>query len=246
MKTYILAALIVVTLFSCDTKEKERLQVKVDSLSQELTASKKVEAQMNEVGILIDSIDASRKAMEVQMIEGKTTYADYISRLKTINNYVKQTEAKLAQLETASNTSRKASAATIRRLKNDLEKSTKEIVALQLQLATVRNENNSLWQKVNSKDSILSINDQVIKLQKSDIASMEKAIEDTNVENKNTVANLYYAQAEALEEAANRTHFAPRKKKETINEALELYRLSLTLGKDEAKSKIAELEKKVS
>lgn len=235
-----------VTLFSCDTKEKERLQVKVDSLNVELKASQKVEQDMNEVGVLIDSIDASRKAMEVQLVEGKTSYANYLTRLKSINEYVKQTENKLAELEKSSNSSRRASAATIRRLKNDLEKSTKEIVELQLQMATVSDENKKLWQKVNSKDSILSINDQMIKMQKSDIASMEKAIEDTNAENKTKVANLYFAQAQALEEAANRTHFAPRKKKATFNEALELYRLSLTLGKDEAQLKINDLEGKVS
>jgi chromosome segregation ATPase len=141
MKTYILGIIVSLALFSCGTQERERLQTKVDSLNQELAASKQVEREMNEVGALIDSIDANRKALEVKMIEGKSTYGDYVGRLQAINTYVKQTEAKIAELEKSSSSSKRASAGTIRRLKADLEKSTKEIVDLQLQLATARDEN---------------------------------------------------------------------------------------------------------
>ena len=245
MKRYILGMVIMVTLFSCDTKEKQALQKKVDSLNLQLNASKQVEESMNEVGVLLDSIDASRKSLQVRLIEG-SSYADYVTRLRNINTYIQQTEAKLTALEKSNTKSSKASARAIRRFKADLEKQSKEIVDLQLQLALMRNENMMLWTKVNQKDSLLSINDQVIKMNESDIASLEKLVNDTQAENKVTVANLYFAQAEALETAANRTHFAPRKKKETRREALELYKLSLSLGKAEAQTKITELEKKLS
>jgi hypothetical protein len=247
MKKYILGLAIVVSLFSCDTKEKERiaLQRKVDSLSVQLVASKEVENNMNEVGVLIDSIDASRNSLKVKMIEGGT-YSDYVNRLKDINTYVHQTEAKLDALEKASKNSSKTSQASVRRLRADLEKSSQEILDLQLQIAKVRDENLALWTKVNQKDSVLSTRDQMIKLNESDIASLEKLVNDTQIENKLTVANLYYDQAQALETAANRTHFAPRKKKDTRHEALELYKLSLSLGKTEAQAKIDNLEKKLS
>jgi hypothetical protein len=48
-----------------------------------------------------------------------------------------------------------------------------------------------------------------------------------------------------VEEAANRTKLAPRKKKETLKEAIELYKKALSLGKQEAQARIAELEKKI-
>lgn len=244
MKKYILGVAIMVFLFSCDTKEKAALQSKVDSLTVQLTASKEVEASMNEVGILIDSIDASRKALQLRMIEG-SSYADYVGRLKAINTYVQETEAKLAALEKSSKNNSKASAASIRRLKADLAKRSEEVVELQLQLARARDENLVLWAKVNHKDSLLSMNDQVIKMNESDIASLEKLINDTQAENKIQVADLYYTQAKALELAADRTQFAPRKRREARREALELYNLSLSLGKMEAQAKITELEKKL-
>jgi hypothetical protein len=245
MKNYILVLLVVTFFASCDSKEKATLQHKVDSLNVQLTASKEAEKNMNEVGMLIDSIDASRKLLAVKMVEG-TYYSDYVTRLREINTYVKQTEVKLDALEKASKGNSKASNASIRRLKADLEKRTQEIIDLQFQIANLRDANVTLWAKVNEKDSILSIKDQLIKLNESDIASLEKLVNDTQSENKVTVANLYYAQGAALEKAANRTHFAPRKKKETRREALELYRLSLSLGNDEAQLRINELEKQLS
>lgn len=245
MKKYILGFAILVALFSCDTKKNEALQQKVDSLSVQLAASREVEKNMNEVGILIDSIDASRNALQINMVEGNN-YANYIARLNDINAYVRKTEAKLNELEKSGKNNSKASASSIRRLKADLEKRSSEIIELQLQVAKLRDENLAVWVKVNEKDSILAMKDQVIKLNESDIASLEKLINDTQAENKTTVANLYFAQAAALETAANRTQFAPRKKKEARLEALELYKLSLSLGNNEAQVRITDLEKKLS
>jgi hypothetical protein len=245
MKKYIFGIAVIVALSSCDSKEKAALQHKVDSLSVQLNISKDAEKELNEVGILIDSIDASRKTLQLKMVEG-ASYGDHVARLKSINLYVQQTEAKLAQLEKSSKNSSKASNSSIRRLKADLAKRSEEILELQLKLAKEHDQNIILWTKLNSKDSLLSIKDEIIKLNERDIVSLEKLFNDTQVDNRMAVANLYFAQAQALETAANRTHFAPRKKKDTRREALELYRLSLSLGKMEAQGKIDELEKKLS
>jgi len=81
-------------------------------------------------------------------------------------------------------------------------------------------------------------------MREQDIASLESLVKDINEQTRVKTANLYYAQAQALETAAQRTSFlAPKKKKETKREALELYKLSLSLGKTEAEARIAELEK---
>lgn len=245
MKNYIAVLAIIVALSGCESKEEIALQHKVDSLSVQLNASREVERSMNEVGILIDSIDASRKTLQIRMIEGRN-YADYIARLNEINSYVKQTEAKLASLEKSSAKASKASASSIRRLKADLEKRSLEITELQLQVAKLRDENLAAWTKVNEKDSILSIRDQIIQLQDNDIVALEKQIDETFEQNKVIVGDLYYNQAAALEKAADRTQFAPRKKKEARQEALELYKLSMSMGNQKAQARITELEKKLS
>jgi hypothetical protein len=244
MKNFIIGITIVFALASCVSKEKAVLQQRIDSLSIELNNSKDAEKNLNEVGMLIDSIDASRKTLQLKMVEG-TSYSDYISRLKNINAYVQQTEAKLSQLEKSNKNATKSSASSIRRLKADLANRTNEILDLELKLANQHNQNLVMWAKLNSTDSLLSLRDETIKLNERDIVSLEKLLNETQSENKIAIANLYFAQAEALEKAANRTHFAPRKKKETRREALELYRLSLSMGNMKAQNKIDELEKKL-
>jgi hypothetical protein len=241
MKKYIFGLAIVWALTSCDSKEKAVLKNQIDSLNVQLNIRKDAEKNLDDVGVLIDSIDESRKSLQVSMVEG-TTYADYVGRLKNINLYIQKTSVRLAELEKSS----KVSNSSIRRLKADLAKRSEEILELQLKLAREHDQNIALWAKLNSKDSLLSIKDEVIKVSEMEIAALEKLFNDTQEDTRIVVANLYYAQAQALETAANRTHFAPRKKKETRREALELYKLSLSLGKMEAQTKIDELEKKLS
>ena len=245
LKTCFLSFAVVVILAGCDTKEKSRLQGKVDSLTFELKTSLQVEQSMTEVGMQLDSIDASRKILRTKMVEG-TSYADYVSRLKDINNHIKYTQAKLDEAEKSLLNSKRGSSAAIKRLKSDLAAQAEEIIVLQLEIVKMREENNRLWISNNRKDSLLSSQDEIIKVKAADVASLQGLVTDINEQNRIKVANLYYAQAQALETAANRTKFAPRKKKETRKEALELYKLSLSMGNMEAISRITELEKELS
>src|SRR6267143_1454796 len=75
---------------------------------------KKTELAMNEVGVMLDSIDANRHVLRTKIVEG-ISYADYISRLKEINTHIKDSQAKLIAMETSLKNSKGASSATIRR-----------------------------------------------------------------------------------------------------------------------------------
>ena len=48
-----------------------------------------------------------------------------------------------------------------------------------------------------------------------------------------------------LKKLLHRTKLAPRKKKETLREAIELYKKALSLGKTEAQERITALESKI-
>jgi hypothetical protein len=77
------------------------------------------------------------------------------------------------------------------------------------------------------------------------LALIEAKIQELMIQSKMSEADAYYARAQAVEEAANRTKLAPRKKKETLKEAVELYKKALSMGKTEAQAKIDELEPKI-
>lgn len=238
-----LAALV----FGCDTKEKDQLRTQVDSLKVELETSQKMANTLTEVGVLMDSIDASRQLLRVNMVEG-TTYDDYTSRMKDINGYVRDTQKKIDDLEktvTASNSKNSANAKLLKKLKADLENKTQEIVQLQEQVEKYRSENQNLISTVSMQEAELSDKASQIEAKTQELALIEARVQELMIQSKMTEADAYFARAQAVEEAANRTKLAPRKKKETLKEAVELYKKALSMGKNEAQEKITELEKKI-
>jgi chromosome segregation ATPase len=216
--------------------ESEKLQSQVDSLKTELQASQEFAQTLQEVGVLMDSIDANRQLLRVNMVEG-TTYDDYTSRMKDINNYVKDTQRKIEDLEKTLKKSKgtaNAYAATIKKLKADLEAKNLEIVALQEQVDKYRNENENLVQTVTLQSKEIEDQEADIESKRQELALIEARIQELMVQSKMSDADSYYARGQAVEEAANRTKLAPRKKKETYKEAIELYKKALSLGKAEA------------
>jgi chromosome segregation ATPase len=247
MKHSLLIILSAALLAACGGKESAQLQSQVDSLRSELETSQRLTQTLQEVGVLMDSIDANRQLLRVNMVEG-TTYDNYTSRMKDLNNYVKDTEDKIADLEKAlkkSKSTAKAFSSTIKKLKEDLESKTLAIAALQEQVEKYRNENQNLIQTVGLQEAEISDQEEEIEAKRAELALLEARIQEIMLQSKMSEADAYFARAKAVEEAANRTKLAPKKKKETYKEALDLYKKSESLGNREAKAKIAELEKKI-
>jgi len=225
----------------------ERLQSQVDSLKTELQTSQQFATTLQEVGVLMDSIDANRQLLRVNMVEG-TTYDNYKSRMKDINNYVKDTENKITDLEKALKKSKgntNAFSATIKKLKADLETKNAEIASLSEKVEQLKNENQNLITTVGLQEAELSDKELQIVAKQQELALLEEKIQQVQITSKISEADSYFARGEAIEEAANRTKLAPKKKKTTYKEAIELYKKALSLGKQEAKEKITALEKKI-
>lgn len=242
-----LGLLIVVSIFSCQTRENVKLRATVDSLQTELNTSAEVAQTLSEVGVLMDSIDRNRNLLNTNMMEG-TSYTNYKERLWELNQYVKQTVRKIAALEDVVRKSKSNNsyyASTIKKLKSDLESQTMKMTALQQEVESVRGENNQLVQTVQQKEEALAKSEEMIQLNRENIASLEQRLQEFSRQASIDQADAFYKQAQALEMAAHRTKFAPRKKKATSREALELYKLAAQLGKVEAEPKIAELEKSI-
>jgi chromosome segregation ATPase len=227
--------------------QSEKLQTQLDSLRAELQVSQQFTQTLQEVGTLMDSIDANRQLLRVNMVEG-TTYGDYTARMKDINNYVKDTQNKIENLESALKKSKgnaNAYAASIKKLKDELQQKNDEISKLQELVATMTNENMNLSTTITLQESELTDKTSQIEAKKQELALLEQKIQQVQLQSKINEADSYYARAQAVEETGNRTKLAAKKKKETYKEAIELYRKSLSLGKSEAQAKIDELEKKV-
>jgi chromosome segregation ATPase len=233
--------------FSCENRQKDEMQTKIDSLQTELQISQRMAKTLTEVGVLMDSIDASRQLLRVNMVEG-TSYEDYQARMADINNYVKDTQRKISDLESTlakSKSTSNAFSASIKKLKADLEEKTRTIAGLQEQVEKYRNENQNLISTVGMQEAELIDKQQEIETKTQELALIEARVQELMIQSKMSEADAYYARAQAVEEAANRTKLAPKKKKETLREAVELYKKSLSLGKAEAQTRIDDLEKRI-
>lgn len=247
MRNSVIITLIGAVLAGCGTKEKAQLQSQVDSLRIELETSQRMTNTLMEVGMLMDSIDANRQLLRINMVEG-TTYDNYTSRMRDINNYVKETEKKIDDLEKALRKSQGSAASyakQIKKLKEDLQAKTSEIVALQEQVEKYRNENKNLINLAEMQSAELNDKESQIIAKEAELALIEARIQELMIQSKVSEADAMFARAQAVEEAANRTKLAPKKKKETLKEALDLYKKAFSLGKKEAEAKISELEKKI-
>jgi uncharacterized protein YhaN len=247
LKRFIFVLSMAGVLAGCDQQEKVKLTAQVDSLRNELVTSQEAAKTLLEVGTLLDSVDASRQLLRTNMVEG-TSYDEYISRMHDINGYVKETQLKIRELEKSARSSKSTSssyAATIKKLKQDLEKTSKELVAMQELVNDYRNQNDNLAQTVGLRDAEIAEKTELIRVKEQELANIETQVTDLMAQSKVNEADAYFKHAQAVEETAKRTKFAPRKKKRTRQEALELYRMALFLGKEEAQPRIAALEEKL-
>ncbi len=245
-KNLIIIVVAALTFAGCDNKS-EKLQTQVDSLKAELQTNQKFVQTLQEVGTLMDSIDANRQLLRVNMVEG-TTYSDYTSRMKDINNYVKDTHEKIEDLEKALKKSKgnaNAYAATIKKLKADLEVKDQEIASLKARVDELGTQNSDQKLKIDEQQAELNDKSAQIEAKKQELDLLNEKIQQVQLQSKVSEADSYFARAQAVEEAANRTKLAPRKKKDTYKEAIELYKKSLSLGKTEAQAKIDALSKKI-
>jgi chromosome segregation ATPase len=248
-RSIVLTLSIVGLLCGCEFRpgEKAKLHDQVDSLKAELAGQQQMATALEEVAILMDSIDTNRDVLRTSMLEG-TTYDAYVARMRDINDYVKSTHAKIEALEKslqASKGSTNRYARTIEKLRNDLKEKSDQLIALGDEIEKYRNENSNLIQTVTLQNAEIADNLVAIQEKKLETDSLQTNIGKMLTQSKVDEAESYYLRAQAMEVAANRTHFAPKKKRATQREALELYRLAAFYGKSEAGPKVKELEKEV-
>jgi chromosome segregation ATPase len=245
----LLPCLTVITLLfsACGTEEIQRLKAENDSLRRELETRHSMVAVMQDVKGLLDSIDSSRKLLRTELNEG-TTYNDFATRLKDINGYVQKTEDKIKSIEKQMKSSKREASAYLMMmdaLKSELAIRVGEVEALEASVEQYKAENQGLIHTVHLQEGQMVDMQTKIEARQQELSFLDAKVKEMVENFKVSEAEALYSRAKAVEEAANRTRLAPRKKKETYREALELYKKALSMGKTEAKANITKLEKKV-
>ncbi len=249
MKTKILTALSVIVLMgSCGLKkENQSLQAEIDSLNIVLEFHERMVAVLEDVGVLMDSIDASRGELEVHMEMG-LTYDDYNARLLEINEYVKNSTRRLEDLEknlAKANSTNKTYAATIARLRKELAEKTEQVALLEQTVDEYKTRNKELILLTELQSAEINDKTAQIAAKYQELEMLETRITALLLQSKVSEADAYFLRAQAAEVAAQRTQLAPKRKKASYREALDLYQKAFDLGRDDAKPKIEALAKKV-
>lgn len=248
MKQFIFFVSVVAMLVSCDFEKmkSERLAAKLamDSLREEVLTHQHLSATLLEVSTLLDSIDASRHLLKTNMLEG-TDEPVLTSRLRDINRYVQATESKIKSLEQkqAKNKSNPVYQAALTKLRSELDIRNQEVTALKEQVSAYEAENHRLSAALSSREIELQQTTQDLKQKQAERDDLDKQVKELLVQAEVDKGEALFLRAEAVEETAHRTHFAPRKKKRTRAQAIELYRLALACGNTGAQSRIDALEK---
>jgi chromosome segregation ATPase len=249
MKTIMpMIAVLLLMAAGCQDKEQaEMLQRENEELKAELTRAQAAVQTFEQVGTLIDSIDRMRNTLALSMESG-TSYEDYLKKMEEITDYVQQSEQKISELEReiASSTAQGGKyAAAIARLKKDLAEKSEEIQTLQAKVEEYRNENEELLSTVDLQKSEIEVQTEELERKREELALIENRIQELMVQSQVNEADAYFARAAAVEEAARRTKLAPKKKKETYKEAMELYQKALSYGREDAEAKVNELKEKI-
>lgn len=247
----ILIALLALSLFSCNMEEIKQLKMENEQLKASLgesnEASEAMNLQMNSIDALLDSIESAEESLTLSLAEG-TNYDDYNERLRAVQSYIENSKEQVEKLE--KNLSKALSKNSffirqIKKLKEDIADRESNIIKLSEQVEEFREENAALIKTVDLQKGEILAQERLIKDKKRELAEIEARVDLMKKDAKKAEADSYFAQAEINEQLAQKTKLAPKKKKQHLQDAYDLYKKAFEAGKSEAYNKMEELEEQI-
>lgn len=230
---------ILLVLVACNSSEVKRLQVENDSLRNELNSQQTTLKMLVDISVWLDSIDANRSALVAENVRSPEALSE---RLQDINEFVKRSEQKIQAIEKALKSSNRESSAylmMVDALKGEVQFQVDQVSMLNEKVRISNEENAGLKENIRLKDGEISrqasAKEQELRVLRQRIQAMEDNVKVAN-------ADAIYERAKAAEAVARKTKLAPRKKREAYDEAVQLYRKALSLGKSQAKDDLVRLK----
>lgn len=232
----------VVLLSACSGNKLDRLAAQNDSLRMELKKAQSVISNYSVITASLDSLEGLRKVVSAQT-KHEPAHAVMASRIHAINKHVIETDQKINSLDKQLKSTRHENSAYVMMvdaLKSELQIRVDEVTILEGNITDVEQMNEEVkWEKEQAVSQLLN----EVNAKKLALTGLEDRLHQLEITFRNTEAEAVYARAVAVEESARKTRLAPGRKRESLNEALELYKKARSLGKTEAESNIRALEK---
>jgi chromosome segregation ATPase len=244
-------AAMLVGLFSCNQEEMDKLKAENDQLKAALGESNAFAEEMNtkfgQIDVLLDSIESAEGKLAITLTEGASR-DNYNDRLSNVKDYIENTKKEIEKLERAlskSSANNKVFVAQIERLKKTLEDRDKRVAELEEQVQKYSQENSALIKTVDLQEQQMLAQTERINQAKRELAALEARIEEVKASAQQNQADSYFEQAKQFEALAQKTKLAPKKKKEHLQDAYNMYKKSFEAGRQDALAKMQELEKEL-
>lgn len=228
-------------LCGCESREVGELKSENDSLKSLVSDHLIVLAKFEQVNQILDSIDVNRNK-ERREADDKQSLDQVLLRLQEINDYVLQTEAHLQKIKNDLKQARHEASAylmMVDALKDEVVIRDGEIEELVVKVGTIEKQKTGITENLKQYEDAIAQLQTIITTRELEL-SQAKAL---TARLRASEAEAYYRKAKSVEAEASQIKLAPGKKRETYQEALELYRKAYSLGKEEALTSINLLQK---
>jgi hypothetical protein len=212
MKKLFVAIVLVVALSGCNKQKEIVLRDELESLRLEVAATKQMSSTLQQIGLMIDSVDVLRK----ELAQGK--YRDNPDKLREINKYVASMQSRSSEIEKQLEKGTGSASVyndIISRLTRDLATKTFEFNTLTEQVALHKGVNDTLRMLVEAQTAEIDAGATILAITKQEILRLDEDVKQLSVEARSMMTDSYDEQAlgSALAEAAKRTHLAIEKAK---------------------------------
>jgi hypothetical protein len=233
----LLAVVMSLAIAGCKNQRYSHLKKENDSLRAEIEARHQTLMMLHNAEVLLDTIEMNMRSREDE--------SEILPRLEAVCSYVKVSEESILKMQKELQASRYEANAylmMVDALKGELgvhidksdimEDSVGGYVSSNAELVT----NLSMQERMilDLKRDIEHRHQQLNKLEQ-DVTELEAYIDISDAERE-------YARAQRVELIGRKMLLSPQKKRETMREALEIYKKAYVLGKKEARENIAVLE----
>jgi len=232
---------------SCADKEISRLQMQNDSIRDVLNVHHRFQTNLIEVRGLLDSIDRNRHLL-VNQSENSITLQEFSSRLADINRHIAMSQEKIQMMESGLTSSRNNASdyfELVLSLKDEMQRRQDQISNLHQHIGSYKSANDSVQEEIKVTEMATKNARENLAAKQKQLLLLQSKMEAMSKRSRAAEADAYYARARQVEETAKRTKLAPKKKRAAYEEALELYKIALSFGKDEARVDISNLDKRL-
>lgn len=242
MRYYVPAILISAFCLSCDSQKIAQLQSENESLRKELAAR---ESMLQDINRQIERLEALQVA--VSQAPKKDPELSSAMRLKNsidmmtdqIMAFVKKME-KLEEHLADSENEAFAYLMMVDALKGEVGIRDGEILQMTDSVAYYESRTLDVEASLQVKEQAIDELYRQIHEKQQKLVALEQRVDHFV---RLSEADQYFLKAKVLEESARKVRLAPQRRKETFLEALELYKKSLALGKQEAAQRIENIRK---